>query len=581
MSDKTNSQPVIFQTFRIAALFLALYAFFGGIISLLGWVLDIPRLADWINFGISIQPNAALAVTFAGLSVLCFQLGKSRVAGGLALVVAAIGASSLFQIISGIDLVMLNTLLAFDRTWGQAGVVSPGRMGTPGATSWALVGTGLFLLSLSPRISRPNRQRRVRLAAVALSLITLAISSLSITGYLYGASSLYTIPLLTVIALQTATFVFAVSAAIILSVTDVGPGRLLAEDGPAGVMARRIVPALLVVPITLGFFRLAGERAGLYDLAFGTSARTLIEIIFLLVLFAWTARAIRDQTDRLRLAHDELEERVGIRTSELAQTNTALEIEIEERRSSDQARVELLHRIVTAQEDERQRIARDLHDQLGQRLTALRLKLAAVRSLTDDESEVSSRITRLQEIAATIDKEVSFLSTQLRPSLLDDLGLEEALKAYTDDWARHYDIGLEFHSNLSLVDRIPKEAETHFYRIAQEGLNNIVKHANARKVSVLLERTVNTIVLVIEDDGSGFDQQESADRTSRQGLGLVGMLERANLIGADLEIESENGSGTTIYVRLPVVKEDKDEPEIEDFAGRGPHDGARRHKAAR
>lgn len=541
----------------MTALFLGLYAFFGGVISFLGWVLDVPRFTDWIDFGISIQPNAALAVIFASSSFLFLRLGRNLIAAGLALVVCVIGVLSLFQILAEVDLPKFNTMLMFDRQWGRTNVVSPGRMGTPASMSWTLIGAGLFLFSLRSWVDGLNRQRAVNIVGVIFALITLAISSLSITGYLYGASSLYTLPLLTVIALQTATFVFAISASMVLTVTDVGPGRLLADNGPAGVMARRIIPALLVLPVTLGFFRLAGERAGFYDLAFGTAARTLIEIILLLLLFAWTARAIRSQNARLERARQELEEKVGLRTSELAQTNKALELEINERKSSDQVRVELLRRIVTAQEDERQRIARDLHDQLGQRLTALRLKLAAVRSLTNDESEISTRITRLQEIATTIDNEVSFLSAQLRPSVLDDLGLEEALKAYADDWSRHYDVGLEFHSNLSLADRIPKEAETQFYRIAQEGLNNIVKHANARNVSMLLERTVNTIVLVIEDDGTGFDQQELADRSSRQGLGLVGMLERANLIGANLEIESENGSGTTIYVRLPVTKEER------------------------
>lgn len=268
------------------------------------------------------------------------------------------------------------------------------------------------------------------------------------------------------------------------------------------------------------------------------------------------AKIASDLTERkrraeaLQTAHDELELRVFQRTKELGETNELLRREVEQRKLSEEHRVKLLHRIVSAQESERKRIARDIHDQLGQRLTALRLKLASLHNACHDDGPIASRVERLQEIAALLDAEVSFLASELRPSILDDLGLEEALRAYTREWSNYFDITLKFHSNGLVGKRYGKEAETQVYRIAQEALNNVAKHAGQAEVTVLMEQTSDFLVLIVEDTGPGFDASDDAIR-SRKGLGLVGMKERATLIGAELEIESEPGNGATIFLRLP------------------------------
>lgn len=254
--------------------------------------------------------------------------------------------------------------------------------------------------------------------------------------------------------------------------------------------------------------------------------------------------------EALQTAHDELELRVFQRTRELGEMNELLRREVEQRKLSEKHRVKLLHRIVSAQEAERKRIARDIHDQLGQRLTALRLKLASLHDVYPDNKLASARVERLQEIASLLDSEVSFLASELRPSVLDDLGLEEALRAYTRDWSNHFDITLKFHSNGLVGKRYGREAETQIYRIAQEALNNVAKHAGPAEVTVLAEQSAEFLVLIIEDSGSGFDVDERPGKSQR-GLGLVGMRERATLIGATLEIESGPGQGTTIFLRLP------------------------------
>lgn len=262
------------------------------------------------------------------------------------------------------------------------------------------------------------------------------------------------------------------------------------------------------------------------------------------------------RAEELQRAHDELEFRVFQRTRELGETNDLLRQEIEHRKASEKQRVQLLHRIVSAQESERKRIARDIHDQFGQRLTALRLKLASLRDLCAENEGVTKRVERLQEIASLLDSEVSFLASELRPTVLDDLGLEEALRAYAGEWSNHFDINLDFHSNGLIGKRYVREAETQFYRIAQEALNNVAKHSGATEVTMLMEQTAEALVLVIEDNGSGFEIGKQSPKHNK-GLGLVGMRERAALIGAELELESTSGQGTTIYLRLPNRKRGK------------------------
>ena len=257
--------------------------------------------------------------------------------------------------------------------------------------------------------------------------------------------------------------------------------------------------------------------------------------------------------EELQRARDELEVRVRERTSELAESNLALVREMEEREIAEKQRTDLLRRLVSSQEFERRRIARDIHDQLGQRLTALRLKIASLREMAGDQEPLASRVKRLQEISERLDTEVSFLAWELRPSALDDHGLVEAIGAFVAEWSRHYEIPADFHSAGLSAERFGNDAETHLYRIIQEALNNVAKHANAKCVNVLLERRGSELILIAEDDGTGFDPtgMDLPDEPGG-GLGLVGMHERAALIGGSLEIESAPGKGTTIYVRVPL-----------------------------
>jgi PAS domain S-box-containing protein len=270
------------------ALGLAGYALAGGAVSLAGWALDLPRLTQWDHSGISIQPNTAFAVICAASGLILLQLGYLRVSAVLGGFVAAFGAAVLFQWITGVSL-GFDGLLLFGRTWGRVGAMVPGRTGPPGATSLMLLGLAIVLATRGPR---------ARAVTPVLALVTAGIALLSLIGYAYGADVLYTLPQLTIIALQTTTFIMALSVGLMLSVPERSPVRRLVEDSAAGTLVRRALPIVVLLPVALGLLRLLGQRAGLYDLAFGTAIRTVVEIILLGLLLWWTSGTIARQERR-------------------------------------------------------------------------------------------------------------------------------------------------------------------------------------------------------------------------------------------------------------------------------------------
>ena len=271
------------------------------------------------------------------------------------------------------------------------------------------------------------------------------------------------------------------------------------------------------------------------------------------------AKIARDLTEAKKLEEElrryrtQLETLVVERTAELEQTNVSLRQEIIDRQRAEEERIGLLRRIVTTQEEERSRIARDMHDQLGQQLTALRLKIATIAEDSSIGPRLAREIEGVQESAARLDSEVGFLAWELRPAALDDLGFVAAIRVFVAEWSRHYQIPAELHVGNVEGKRLTPEIETNLYRITQEALNNINKHAEAKNVNVVVERRRNEMLLIIEDDGKGFEPSDTrSGKESGSELGVVGMRERAAIVGGTLEIESAPGKGTTIFAKVPI-----------------------------
>jgi two-component system, chemotaxis family, CheB/CheR fusion protein len=257
--------------------------------------------------------------------------------------------------------------------------------------------------------------------------------------------------------------------------------------------------------------------------------------------------ATREGELALNRARTELAERVRVTAD--------LEAQLEQRAGGERRITGLLGRLVTAQEEERARIARNIHDVVGQQLTALRLILERQQSGAGSVHGDSHLLNALR-IVDDVDRQLDFLAWELRPAALDDLGLAMALSTYVKSWSTHHDVQAEFRATGFDGRRLPSETETVFYRIAQEALNNVAKHAHASRVDVIVERRDGDIVLVIEDDGVGFPATER--ESAPIGMGLGSMRERAALIGASFQVESSPGEGTTIFVRAAGAQEAAD-----------------------
>jgi signal transduction histidine kinase len=229
-----------------------------------------------------------------------------------------------------------------------------------------------------------------------------------------------------------------------------------------------------------------------------------------------------------------------LRLAEIFAARAAVAVALSERVARD-----TLRRVVEAQELERRRLARELHDETGQALTSILLGMKAIRaSGTPAEAERAEADVRAQIVQALQD--VRALAVELRPSALDDFGLVPALERLAETFQARS--GLETLVQANLSGRLPPEVETVLYRVVQEALTNIVKHAGAEHVSIVIRSREKSVAATIDDDGRGF----AAEDVRAEALGLLGMRERLALVGGTLEVESSRDSGTTIAAQVPL-----------------------------
>ncbi len=230
-----------------------------------------------------------------------------------------------------------------------------------------------------------------------------------------------------------------------------------------------------------------------------------------------------------------------LRLAETFATRAAVAVDQSRRVASD-----ALRRVVEAQELERRRLARELHDQTGQELTSVLLGLKALEDAHEPEAHAAALARVRAQVLETLHA-VRRLATELRPKALDDYGLVPALRRLSESFVEQTGLVLDLEEHLG-ERRFPSDVETALYRMVQEALTNVVKHAQARHMSVVLTTGARAITVLIEDDGRGFDPA-----AAREGMGLDGMRERLGLVGGKLTIESRLGGGTTLIAKVPLA----------------------------
>lgn len=250
-----------------------------------------------------------------------------------------------------------------------------------------------------------------------------------------------------------------------------------------------------------------------------------------------------------RLLQEQLMRQVDIGLHRSKDVHQTLQEETRRRVAVEADLSQLLRRTVEDQEAERLRIARELHDTLGQTLTLLQLGVDDIGRCTADNVAAQARVADLKSLATDLGRQVRRLAWEIRPPALDDIGIEGAIRHLLEVWSEKSRVGFELH--IALGDsRLPAAVETTLYRVLQEALTNIVRHAAAKHVGIILRRGPDELTMIVEDDGCGFADPEASP--PRERLGLLGIRERLSLVGGTLEIESAPNKGTALFARIPL-----------------------------
>lgn len=288
-----------------------------------------------------------------------------------------------------------------------------------------------------------------------------------------------------------------------------------------------------------------------------------LAVLLTALILVRTLTDLSQTYEQVRVANDVLEQRVAERTTEIKEANASLESEVAERKRAEQAlraseqalrRNEaelrrLAGKLIVAQEEERRRLARELHDDLTQTLAALALEIANLRAkASPSDPQVAVGLNSIEGTVHRLADSIHDMSRLLHPSILDDLGLAAAIRAECERFAVRESIKVEFETT-ELPEELPPDCALTLYRVTQEALHNIAKHASAGSASIRLDADNERIALTVSDSGRGFEVDEARGRA---GLGLVSMSERVRLIGGILAVDSEPGGGTSVTVRAPV-----------------------------
>jgi signal transduction histidine kinase len=546
MSADPNHWPGMPSQMRRNAVVLGTYALAGGLVTLAGWLTHVPRLTDWVNSGISMFANTALAASCAGMAILIAGTPSrwaKRLAGILGMTVFVIGGATMIQHIFGIDL-RIDTLF-FREPWGLKAAVAPGRMGPPASVCFTLIGTGLVLLA----------SQRARRFAPWLGILVVFVAMFSLIGYVFGANPLFAAPW-TGIAFQTATIVLALGAGIVASVSEFEPARTFGQDSAAGVLARRSLPLIVALCVTLGWLRVKGQAAGIFDTAMGTAMLVLMELILLSALLWWCTGAVANREhaqkrveEALREAHEQLGDRA-----------VQLEKVVQERTAKLQEMVNELQHVSYG-------IAHDMRAPLramnlfASLLTEKGSATATPSQIQDYGRRIVAAATRLDRLIqdALLYTKVAENEMALRPVDLSKLILE-LIETYPNLSADQVDISIA--NGLPVVLGNDGLLTQCFSNLLGNGVKFVAPGVRP-EVRVVAEIRNHTARVWVVDNGIGIPKnaqprlfkmfQKLDAGYEGTGIGLAIVRKVVERMGGKVGVESEPGRGSRFWVELPMA----------------------------
>ena len=534
----------IITRYKNAALAGSAFVVFLNILVLVIYYCDLQVVIDFFPSQQLSNPVTALCLILCGLSILCWHAPKKiyqQVGRGLSFVVFIIAVIKcgefVFKYSSFVDKWLYTNKLAAYGKFGKPNFIAPN-------TAFCFL-----VIAFSLLIAR-NTKRRNTPEEYLASIVNL-IAFISIVGYLYDSIELYHVKSFMPMAFSTALSFFLLSSGVLLYKSETGLLSFLTRKYDGSKMARFLIPFVFAVPLFTGLLKLYEDEAGLNSTSFGAAIFTCCNVVIFVLLNRYCSiflnksnkaliaemEARKDLEDQLRLLNKDLEKKVIERTGQ----KTALEKKLMYERLNQQQKI--MQATIEGQEKEKKQIGMELHDNINQILasTQLYLNIAATdNNLTQQMLEKA----RGQVISAI--KEIRNLSKSLVPYGIETGDISEAISDMTT--TIEMSSGIKFNCNFSktALPKLDSHQRIAVYRIIQEQLNNIIKHAKAQEVSIVLREVNNYIQLAISDDGIGFDVN-----SKKTGIGLSNMKSRTELLGGIIQIESAKGQGCKLSVRFP------------------------------
>lgn len=495
---------------------------------LAGWYLSVPALRSVVAGLPPMVPNTAIGFLIAAISLLLLLNGttpawKRYIGQGLAVVCMMAGLLTLLGY-SGAwpGYIVLDNLFA--GLFPEKPLVL--RPSPHTAFSFVLAGVSLVLIGFeNTAILRAGRY---------LAFIILIVPIIVLFGYLYGQTGLYVYRDVIGMSAHSALGFILLSLAIVTARPDTGFMKVITGKTIGGQVLRRILPAVVFVPWVLGWVILYGYRANLYSPGFGIALLQVLTLLVLVVVILHVVSVINREENMRKLFEADL-------------------------RKSEESLREFAMHLEKVREDERSAVARDIHDEVGGMLAALKMDLGLISSRCKQSNMDQAIFHRLRKATEHVDllmQTVRRIISKLRPSILDNLGLLDAIEwQLSEIWQRY---GIQYNYDRYLEDGQVKfendDYATNVFRVFQEVSNNIVRHARASMVTVLVTIIDNSFVISISDNGRGMPDNQAGRADS---FGLISIRERVHSMKGECSVVSRRGFGTTVTISIPLSVADE------------------------